>query len=204
MGVDKARVAWEGWPLAVHVAGRIRSLCDEVRLVRKAADAWAWPDGTVIRTIEDGCSEPHPLAGVAAALRAASEVALIVPCDLPQIDAQDCARLLAAAPAIGCVDGVLQPLVAALTGRELGAIEEALARRVSARAALEHLPTVALGHTAASDLDRWTGPGPIERLLARLPAGVDRDIVGRGEATRLAARGALDPAWEARGQVPQS
>lgn len=203
MGVDKARVAWQGWPLAVHVAGRLRPLCEHVRLVRKSTEPWSWPDGSPIGVVVDGTPVPHPLAGVVAALQAAHGVALIVPCDLPHVEPDDLRRLLDAAPAVGRVGDRMQPLVAALTPDLLPRLVAALAIGASSRMALGDVRTVGLSESASADIDAWEGPGPVHRLVAALPPGVDAARVAAGEVARLAARGAVDPVWpDGRGSSP--
>ena len=88
MGVDKARLAWQGVPMAVHMVETARHVCDRVRLVRRGgSDGMPWIDrhGRTLEVLREPEHEtPHPLWGVGAALAAAEgPTALLVPCDVP-------------------------------------------------------------------------------------------------------------------------
>jgi molybdopterin-guanine dinucleotide biosynthesis protein A len=117
LGGDKAIVELEGRPLILYPLEAIHAVCDEVMVVAKRdtllpiltgiAGVWIEPD------------EPrHPLLGVAHALRlAAGRPILVVPVDLPLLDAASLRLLLeterhGAAVVAPRVHGRLQPLCA--------------------------------------------------------------------------------------------
>ncbi len=195
MGVDKARVAWNGWPLAVVMAQRLLPHCVSVALVRKQQESWMGPDGRAIRVVLDGAEDVHPLTGIVAALRhAVEDLVLVVPCDLPHLTDEDITKLVDSGPAVARVGNEIQPLVAVLPREMCDELEEARKAGLSARVALGSLPFLELPDTASRDVDHWVGRGPVETLLARCPlATANRSRVAEGEVLRLAARGAVDP-----------
>src|SRR3982751_2329337 len=98
LGGDKAIVELEGRPLLLYPVEALHSVCDEVVVVAKrdtllpplsgVADLWIEPD------------EPrHPLVGVAHALGlAVGRPVLVVPVDLPLIDAATLRAILSVDP----------------------------------------------------------------------------------------------------------
>lgn len=109
MGTDKARLLWQGEPMALVVARALQAVCDRVAIVRRIPDDWPLP--VVLDPPHEGT---HALFGVAAALGAArSELALVVACDVPQIRADSLRRLLEQAPAVAFDGERRHPLVAA-------------------------------------------------------------------------------------------
>lgn len=130
MGVDKAFIAWEGRPLAQHVAERVARACARVVLVGGAGRGYEalglpwWPDPA-------GLEGRGPLAGLVAALGRAPRI-LLVACDLPEVEALVLGRLMAAAgsapvamPVWG--DGRLEPTVGVYARGALGAARSSLA-----------------------------------------------------------------------------
>jgi molybdopterin-guanine dinucleotide biosynthesis protein A len=97
MGADKALLDWQGVPLAVHVARRLRAVCARVALVggegrgyERLGMPW-WPD-------PPGLAGMGPLAGILAALLGcAGRGVVVAACDLPGLDPWIVGRLIAAA-----------------------------------------------------------------------------------------------------------
>jgi molybdopterin-guanine dinucleotide biosynthesis protein A len=201
MGVDKARVPFPGSePMAVSVARVLGSICDRVVLVRRGdADGLPWRlDGREIEVIRDrGGDTPHPLNGVVAALRAArTERALIVPCDVPHLTAEDL-RALDVGEACVATDGErLHPLVGVYP-RQWLAKAEALARdggRVHDFAA--GVRTVLLPAAHLANFNTWADIGrigPVRALLDQLEGVGEPEKIADGEVVRLAHRGVIDP-----------
>lgn len=193
MGTDKARLPRDGWPFAVHLCGLLESLGLRAVLVRRAPDdglPWVHPDGRPVDVLlEPDDGSRHPLCGVVAALVHAAGPALIVPCDLPELTADDLRPLLAGPCATD------HPLVAHLPASRLDRARALRAADAPARALTEGLPRAALRPAALVDRNAGGGPWPAERLAARL-AWLGSDAVGRalvGERVRQRARGVLDP-----------
>ena len=93
-GHDKGLVQWQGQPLITHAVNVVRPFTDDLIIScnrnreRYAALADQW--------VSDGNDDfEGPLAGIRAGLAAARHAHLLVlPCDVPQIDAALIARLL--------------------------------------------------------------------------------------------------------------
>jgi molybdopterin-guanine dinucleotide biosynthesis protein A len=123
MGRDKARLLWDGEPLATRVATRLRAATGRVVLVGGAGRGyedlgWPWfPDPLAL-------AGAGPMAGLLQALGLAERV-LLVACDLPAIEPWFLRRLLALAGqhpvAIPRVDGRLEPLCAVYGGEAVAA-----------------------------------------------------------------------------------
>ncbi|MDX6700616.1 MAG: molybdenum cofactor guanylyltransferase [Baekduia sp.] len=128
LGGDKAIVELEGRALVRYPLEALHEVCDEVAVVAKRdtilpplagmADLWIEPD------------EPrHPLVGVAHALRLAmGRPVLVVPVDLPLIDAATLQALLRAdrtgvAAVVPRAHGRLQPLCALYCPAALAGLE---------------------------------------------------------------------------------
>jgi molybdopterin-guanine dinucleotide biosynthesis protein A len=96
-GRDKGLIAWQGRPLAEHVALRLRPQVDSLWIVanRHAQDYAAWADRVVADAV---AGFRGPLEGVATALAACDrDWALFAPVDVPALPRDLGARLLAAA-----------------------------------------------------------------------------------------------------------
>jgi molybdopterin-guanine dinucleotide biosynthesis protein A len=163
---------------------------------------WHYEDGTPVEVLlEQVSEEEHPLWGVYTALMAAqSEMVLLAPCDVPGLSAESLQRLLSSAPSVATCGQRLHPLVAALPrswaerARSL-AQQGAPAHHLARDAHAVQLPEVELrDHDDPESL----GPGPVQRLLARVPVsdpGI-RERIAQGELGRLQARGIVDPRGE--------
>lgn len=202
MGVDKARAAYRGWPLAVATIGVLRAVCGRVALARRGAPdglPWVLPDGAPIEVLyESDDGEPHPLWGVAMALAACrTERALVAACDVPGLSPESLRALIAAGPAVAAAEGLRHPLVAVLPAAWADRARTLASSGSSVHALVEALPAVELPAEELRDRNRPEdlGPGPVATLLAGLPwldeAALTR--VRAGEIARLAARGAIDP-----------
>ena len=89
MGSDKAMVTFDGEPLVVRVASRLKAVSDDVFVVAKSALAIDVP------VVGDTTDEQSPLAGVITALRAARHPRVFVcACDMPFVDTELVARLV--------------------------------------------------------------------------------------------------------------
>jgi molybdopterin-guanine dinucleotide biosynthesis protein A len=86
-GRDKGLLDWHGQPLIAHVHARVRGLSDDLIIScnRNQAHYAAFADRLVGDAEEDF---PGPLAGIRAGLKVARHASLLVlPCDVPNIDA---------------------------------------------------------------------------------------------------------------------
>lgn len=184
MGVDKARVPYPGrWPMAVHVAGVLRGVCERVALVRHAPDGLPWgdPEGRTIELVYDdvgsrgdadggassgdaggerlGAGGRHPLLGVAAALRAGrTELVVVVPCDAPRLTVAALTTLIAGAGPGGAVawDGErTHPLIAVYPRARADEAAERAARGDAARAFADDAVRVRLADEVLWNLNRW-------------------------------------------------
>ncbi len=159
MGQDKALLVVDGEQLAARVAHQLTLAgCAPVVLVGRqpALSALPW---RVVDT-ERACEDHHPLWGVWAALQDAAlqgaPAALLAPCDLPGLSAADLRRLAQhTPPAVGMVDGWVQPLLAYLP-TSVAARAKALALQNGRARDLVSDPqfqTVEMSAAAALDLD---------------------------------------------------
>ncbi|TVP90594.1 MAG: molybdenum cofactor guanylyltransferase MobA [Pseudomonadaceae bacterium] len=96
-GRDKGLMEWQGQPAAARLSALVRPLVGELLIScnRNQASYQHWAD----RLLADAETDfPGPLAGILAGLRACrGSHLLIVPCDLPRIDQDLLAALLARA-----------------------------------------------------------------------------------------------------------
>lgn len=105
-GQDKGLMCWRGEPVAARLTALARQLTGEVLIScnRNQAIYQQWADRLVG---DDDADFPGPLAGILAGLRACSGTHLLVlPCDMPQLDAGLLERLGARAnslPARPCL-----------------------------------------------------------------------------------------------------
>ena len=160
MGVDKAWRPLDGQPAALVLADRLgRAGLDDVFLVTKGAP----PRPTRWRWVDDRHPDHHPLHGVAAALREATEDrVLVVACDLLQVDDSTLRALLAhPGPVVAAAGEDVQPLLAVLHRSQL-AEAEALARAgASAHRLVRDLPRLdvpaAVLHNANTP-EQWPAP----------------------------------------------
>ena len=92
-GQDKGLLEWRGQPLIAHLQGLVRPLTDDLIIScnRNPERYAAFADQLVN---DDSPDFPGPLAGIRAGLAAAQHGhLLILPCDVPQIDARLLAEL---------------------------------------------------------------------------------------------------------------
>ena len=78
------------------------------------SDEWRWPDGLYVNVLrEPNTGEPHPLYGLWVALAAAKgPLALVVPCDVPQVStALLCDLAARGRPVVAVCEGRRHPLV---------------------------------------------------------------------------------------------
>jgi molybdopterin-guanine dinucleotide biosynthesis protein A len=203
MGVDKARVAWNGMPLALVVRRNMLAVCGRVALVRREPFddlPWIDEDGAEVEVIaERGDREPHPLWGVETALSAArTDLVLIAPCDVPYLTSKSFARLAAAGPCVAVGGRRLHSLVAALDRREAKTARELAERWHPAVDLISGLPRVKIRPRELRNVNEpgaVPGPGPVAALLSRVSWATDdeRRRIAEGEIARLAAWGMIDP-----------
>ncbi len=156
MGQDKALVLLDGVPLGLRAA-RTLSLagCAPVHLVGRQP-ALATLGLPLITEPGEPDADRHPLLGVAAALRAAGTgLALICPCDLVNLQAEQVARLLSLGePCVAASGERLHPLLALLPATYADrALELALAG-LGAHRLCAGLPRVDLPEEALLDANR--------------------------------------------------
>lgn len=86
-GQDKGLLAWRGQPLIAHLQRLVRALTDDLIIsCNRNQDLYAPYADTLVS--DDSPDFPGPLAGIRAGLAAARhEHLLILPCDVPAIDA---------------------------------------------------------------------------------------------------------------------
>jgi len=203
MGVDKARVAWNGLPLALVVRRNLLAVCGRVALVRREPPdelPWIEEDGTEVEVIsERGDREPHPLWGIETALTAArTELVLVAPCDVPFLTPASLARLAAAGPSVAVGGGRLHSLIAALDKGKAATARELAEQGFPAVDLISGLPRTKIRPRELRNVngpDAVPRPGPVERLLERVPwtTEEERRRIADGEIARLAARGMIDP-----------
>jgi molybdenum cofactor guanylyltransferase len=128
IGGDKAIVELEGRPLIAYAVEALHAVCDEVVVVAKAGTVLPALAGLSAVWVEP--DEPqHPLTGVVHALREAQgRPVLVLPVDLPLMDAGTLRLLLETDPAgavavVPRVHGRLQPLCALYRPEALAALE---------------------------------------------------------------------------------
>lgn len=116
-GADKGLVLWRGEPLVAHVLRRFGPQVAQAMISanRNPEHYRAWAP---VLTDPDPAAFAGPLAGIRVALRAmAGDWLAVVPCDLPQLPTDACARLAAGlhgAPAAHALAGGRHTLVCLL------------------------------------------------------------------------------------------
>jgi molybdopterin-guanine dinucleotide biosynthesis protein A len=134
-GVNKAFADVDGKPMVVHVADRVRSVCDSVTLVGPAETYGSLG----LRVIEDSVADFGPVAGVLAALEDSSAPwNLIVACDMPRVrmDFLDLLFQHAESSSVDVMmpldgDGREQPLCAVYSKRVEAPLRRAVATGIS-------------------------------------------------------------------------
>jgi molybdopterin-guanine dinucleotide biosynthesis protein A len=132
MGTDKALLRLRGKPLIQETAEALRARFPEAFIVADAAGAGVYA-GAGLPVVADRVRGAGPLAGIAAALAAASrDRVFVVACDMPDLDFALVARLLDAAADADCAvprvgEGLYEPLYAVYRRSALPAAEAALA-----------------------------------------------------------------------------
>lgn len=180
MGVPKAGVELAGRPLIAYPLEAMAAAGLDPVVVAKAASRLPPLDCRVVREPD---SEPHPGAGIVAALRAAEGRPVVVAaCDMPFVPPGLAAHLAgldvdAAVPRAG---GRLQPLLARYEPSVVPALETAVARAESLRRAVARLePRIldAVELARFGDLERMTfnvndrdDLAAAERLMATAPS----------------------------------
>ena len=154
MGVNKAMPAPRGRPLILETADALRARFDEAFIVAADADAYSFA-GVPIGS--DRVRGAGPLAGIAAALVAASQDSLfVVACDMPEIDFALAERLLAAPNGFDCAvprvgEGLYEPLFAVYRKSALSAMEASLAAgRFGVHSLFSRLRTFYVDHPAGT------------------------------------------------------
>ena len=86
MGRDKALITFKGQPIMVHVIDTLRELSDDVLVVSNRSAAY---QSFGIRIVPDADPPSGPLGGISAGLAAAQhDLAIVVACDMPFLNAQ--------------------------------------------------------------------------------------------------------------------
>lgn len=157
-GGNKAFADVDGKPMAVHVADRVRAVCDSVTLVGPAETYGSLG----LRVIEDSVADFGPVAGVLAALEDSSaQWSLIVACDMPSVRT-DFLDLLVQRAESSSVDVVMpldgegreQPLCAVYSKRVEVPLRRAVATGISkVRQALEGSSIAYLPRSEYAEMD---------------------------------------------------
>lgn len=157
-GANKALADVDGKPMVVHVADRVRSVCDSVTLVGPAETYGSLG----LRVIEDSVADFGPVAGILAALEDSSaRWSLIVACDMPSVRT-DFLDLLVQRAESSSVDVVMpldgegreQPLCAVYSKRVEERVRRAVAAGISkVRRALEGSAIAYLPRSEYAELD---------------------------------------------------
>ncbi len=158
MGRDKARLEWNGTPLAQRVADVLGSCVSRVRLVMRPGSE----PPLDLPCIEDQRSERAAMVGVHAALVACESAAVLVAaCDLPEIDPRVVLALLALVPAQAGHDvvapvgpGGYEPLLAVYRPRVLPEMERRIeAGELSLQSLLRAVDTLAIPEAELRSID---------------------------------------------------
>ncbi len=157
-GANKAFADVDGKPMVVHVADRVRSVCDSVTLVGPAETYGSLG----LRVIEDSVADFGPVAGILAALENSSAPwSLIVACDMPSVR-MDFLNLLFQRAESSSVDVVMpldgegreQPLCAVYSQRVEEPLRRAVATGISkVRRALEGSSIAYLPRSEYAEMD---------------------------------------------------
>ncbi|HUG82017.1 MAG TPA: molybdenum cofactor guanylyltransferase [Bryobacterales bacterium] len=166
-GRDKALLEFDGVPLAVRIAGRMRPVVEGVTLVGSPEKYRALG----LRVIPDAVTDFGPLGGMLAALEdSASEWNLLAACDMPELTTQFFSFL--AARTAGCEDDVILPYDADGRPEPLCGVYRSTARVVVRRQveAGVHKVMHALDGLRIARLDPkdWAALDPAGRLFTNL------------------------------------
>lgn len=165
MGRDKAWVDFHGRPLVEHVVERLEGFSDDVFVVAK--DPLPFEEAG-LRVVADEVDEQTPLAGIAAALRAArNQWVLVVGCDMPFVSAAVGRMLLRRAEEVDVVVPVrasrLEPLHAVWGAGALDAIQEAL--EAGERAVIDVLDRLEVAEVEEAMWQAWDPDGLAMRSI---------------------------------------
>ncbi|MGQ0645596.1 MAG: molybdenum cofactor guanylyltransferase [Elusimicrobiota bacterium] len=130
-GSNKALADWRGGKLVESPARILTGLFPLTLLPAKDPAAYGFLEGPRLRALADGTGESHPLAGLAAGLRACpTERVFACACDMPFLQPALVEALCAAASGFDAVlplwGGALQPLCAVYAKSILPAAQELL------------------------------------------------------------------------------
>lgn len=182
MGTEKASLDAGGRPLALRPVLALQDVCGEVVLAGRAVQ------GIAARTVPDAHPGEGPLSGLVSGLAAlTSEFAVVVACDMPEVQPALVALLLellsdagATAEAAACTDpaGRLEPLPMVLRTRVLAHLGEALdSGGGSLREGLAVLRTLVVAEAdwrpadpGGTSFENWNRPSDV-RPIPPLEAG---------------------------------
>lgn len=130
MGENKALLDWDGVPLVVHVANRLKQAVKEVVVITKRP---AELKDLGLEVVREGIKEQTPLAGIATALRLGDgRRVFVIGCDMPYVEPELVRLLLRRCSGHEAVvperDGRLEPLHAVWCPRSLSKVRDALKR----------------------------------------------------------------------------
>ena len=101
MGRNKALLPVNGRPLIAHIIERLRALADEVLVIARVPEVYAFLG---VPVVQDRYDEVGPLAGLHAAFTAAhGDLAIVVACDMPLVRRDTFAYLLSLAEGVDVV-----------------------------------------------------------------------------------------------------
>jgi molybdopterin-guanine dinucleotide biosynthesis protein A len=178
LGGAKPRASLRGRPLISYpVAAALDAGLATVALAKRDTALPALP----CPVLREPALPRHPLCGIVTALRhAGGRPVLVIGCDMPLLTPALLAWIAALErPAVACLDGALQPLLARYAPEQLPALEAALREQAPLRCAVESLGPRLLDESA---LARFGDP---RALCLNVN---DRADLARAEAL-LAARG---------------
>jgi len=130
-GQDKGLLTWRGQPLIAHVHGLVRGLTDDLIIsCNRNQDRYAAYADRLVN--DDSADFPGPLAGIRAGLAAARHGHLLVlPCDVPHLDARlltdlrDTARRTPQSPVMVRHGEFWEPLICIIPTHLKNAVEQA-------------------------------------------------------------------------------
>ena len=156
-GSDKALAPWAGGTMIAGVLAALEPVVDERLVVAKSPDRYV--EGLRgVRPVRDGFSAHHPLAGIAAGLRAArAPWAFVCACDMPLLQPALVRILLASAPGHDAVvpvwEGRPQALCAVYSTTCLDSIDRLLREDGSVEELFTSVRTLRLGEATVARLD---------------------------------------------------
>jgi molybdopterin-guanine dinucleotide biosynthesis protein MobB len=170
MGRPKERLEIGGEPLLARVA-RSLAAAGPLTLLGGAAEGASPGARPGVPRVPDAPGLRGPLAGILAAARWERVGWTIAACDLPRLDADAVAWLLAQRRpgrwvVLPRVDGVGQPLLAVYEPQALALLERIAAAEGAGPSRLEGLPHVAMPEPPPELADRWRGVNTPEELAA--------------------------------------